>query len=107
VIFEKDVKRNYVHIRDVANCFIYGIENSKKMTGCSYNVGLDEANLSKEGLALKVKGFVPHFYIHFALIRMDPDKRNYLVSNQRLREVGSEARRSLEEGIQELRKGIN
>ena len=105
VIFEKDFKRNYVHIRDVADCFIHCIENSEKMIGRPYNVGLDSANLSKEELALKVKQYVPNFYIHFAEVGSDPDKRNYIVSNQRLREAGFEAKRSLDDGIQELIKG--
>jgi len=48
---------------------------------------------------------VPNFYIHFGPVGSDPDKRNYIVSNQRLREAGFEARRSLEEGIRELLKG--
>lgn len=105
VIFEKDFKRNYIHIRDVADCFLYCIENSSRMTGRPYNAGLDAANLSKEELALKVKEYVANFYIHFSEVGSDPDKRNYIVSNQRLREAGFEAKRSLEEGIQELLKG--
>lgn len=105
VIFEKDFKRNYVHIRDVADCFVHGIENSDKMVGRPYNVGLDEANLSKEQLALKIKEYVPNFYLHFSEIGSDPDKRNYIVSNQRLRETGFEAKRSLDDGIVELMKG--
>lgn len=105
VIFEKDFKRNYIHIRDVADCFIYCIERAEKMVGRPYNVGLDEANLSKEQLALKVKEYVPNFYIHFSEIGSDPDKRNYIVSNQRLREAGFEAKRSLDLGIKELLKG--
>jgi nucleoside-diphosphate-sugar epimerase len=68
-------------------------------------VGLDAANLSKEELALKIKEYVPRLYLHFAEVGSDPDKRNYIVSNRRLREAGFEARRSLEEGIQELLKG--
>ncbi|HEV8723656.1 MAG TPA: NAD(P)-dependent oxidoreductase [Candidatus Binatia bacterium] len=105
VIFEKDFKRNYIHIRDVADCFVYCIENSKRMEGRPYNAGLDAANLSKEELALQIKHYVPNFYVHFADVGSDPDKRNYIVSNQRLREAGFEAKRSLEEGIQELLKG--
>jgi nucleoside-diphosphate-sugar epimerase len=105
VIFEKDFKRNYVHIRDVADAFIHCIKNQDKMIGKPYNLGLDRANLSKAELAAKVKEFVPDFYIHFSEIGSDPDKRNYIVSNQRLREAGFEARRSLDEGIQELLKG--
>ena len=105
VIFEKDFKRNYIHIRDVADCFIHCIENSKKMAGRPYNAGLDSANLSKEALALKIKEYVPNFYIHFGQVGTDPDKRNYIVSNQRLRDAGFEAKRSLDSGIQELLKG--
>jgi nucleoside-diphosphate-sugar epimerase len=75
------------------------------MVGRPYNLGLDAANLSKEELALKVKEHVPNFYIHFAPIGSDPDKRNYVVSNQRLREAGFEARRTLDDGIRELLKG--
>lgn len=105
VLFEKDFKRNFVHIRDVADCFLHCIAHADRMVGRPYNVGLDSANLSKEQLALKIKEHVPQLYIHFAPIGSDPDKRNYIVSNQRLREAGFEARRSLDEGIQELIKG--
>jgi len=105
VVFEKDFKRNYIHIRDVADCFVHCIENFKQMAGRPYNAGLDAANLSKEELALKIKDYVPNFYVHFAQVGSDPDKRNYVVSNQRLREAGFEARRSLDDGIRELLKG--
>ena len=105
IIFEKDFKRNYVHIRDVADCFLYCMKNSGRMAGKAYNVGLDAANLSKGELALKVKEYVPSLFIHFSEIGSDPDRRNYLVSNQRLREAGFEAKRSLDDGIKELIKG--
>lgn len=107
VIFEKDFKRNYVHIRDVADCFLHCIDNSPAMIGRPYNVGLDAANLSKEELALKVKEHVSKFYIHFSEVGSDPDKRNYIVSNQRLREAGFEAKRGLDEGIAELVKAYS
>ncbi len=105
VIFEKDFKRNYIHIRDVADCMVHCIENAGSMVGRPYNAGLDDANLSKEELANKVREYLPNFYIHFAPIGSDPDKRNYIVSNQRLREAGFEATRGLDDGIQELIKG--
>jgi nucleoside-diphosphate-sugar epimerase len=105
VIFEKDFKRNYVHIRDVADCFIHCMENPGPMIGRPFNLGLDSANLSKEELAMKIKEHLPNYYIHFSELGSDPDKRNYIVSNQRLREAGFEAKRSLDEGIVELIKG--
>lgn len=105
IIFEKHFNRNYVHIRDVADCIIHCIENAKHMVGRPYNVGLEAANLSKEELVLKIKEHVPNFHIHFSEVGSDPDKRNYIVSNQRLREAGFEAQRSIDEGIKELLKG--
>ena len=105
VIFEKDFKRNFVHIRDVADCFIHCIRNFDQMKGQPYNVGLDAANISKEELAFAIKEHVPNFFIHFSEVGSDPDKRNYVVSNQRLRDAGFEAKRSLSHGIQELIKG--
>jgi len=104
VIFEKDFKRNYIHIRDVADCFVHCIDNADKMVGRPYNLGLDDANLSKEQLAVKIQQYVPNFYLHFSEIGSDPDKRDYIVSNQRLKEAGFEAKRTLDEGIPELLK---
>jgi nucleoside-diphosphate-sugar epimerase len=105
VLFEKDFKRNFVHVRDVADCFLFALANAGRMAGRPYNLGLDSANLSKEDLALTVKKHVPNFYIHFAPIGEDPDKRNYIVSSARLKEAGFEAKRSLDDGIRELIKG--
>jgi nucleoside-diphosphate-sugar epimerase len=104
VIFEKDFKRNYIHIRDVADAMLHAMENTAAMTGKPYNLGLDEANLSKEELALKVKEHFPKFYIHFAAIGEDPDKRNYIVSNERLMKAGFKASRDIDFGIRELTK---
>lgn len=105
VIFEKHFKRNYIHIRDVADCFLHCLANPDRMVGRPFNVGLDDANLSKEELALKIKEHVPSFFIHFSEVGSDPDKRNYIVSNARLRDAGFAARRSLDDGIRELLKG--
>jgi nucleoside-diphosphate-sugar epimerase len=77
------------------------------MAGQAYNAGLDDANLSKEELALSIKKQLPNFYIHFAEVGSDPDKRNYIVSNQKLREAGFQAKRSIEEGIGELIMGYS
>ena len=105
VIYEKDFKRNYIHIRDVADCYLHCIENARAMVGKPYNAGLENANLSKEELALAIQNRVPGFYIHFSELGQDPDKRNYIVSNQRLSETGFDASRSLDQGIEELLKG--
>lgn len=105
IIFEKHFKRNYIHIRDVARCFEHCIVNFEKMKGNAYNVGLQEANLSKEELALKIKEHVPGFFIHFSEIGNDPDKRNYIVSNEKIMATGFRCIYSLDFGIKELIRG--
>lgn len=102
VIFEKDFKRNFIHVRDVADCFVHCLANGTAMAGRAFNAGLDAANVSKEELALLVQEQVAGFHVVFSEIGTDPDKRNYIVSNQRLREAGFEAKRSLADGIAEL-----
>jgi nucleoside-diphosphate-sugar epimerase len=74
------------------------------MRGEAYNVGLNKANLSKAELAAKIQAYVPSFYVHYAEVGSDPDKRNYIVSNEKIRLRGFEAKRSLDEGIQQLLK---
>lgn len=105
VIFEKDFKRNFVHIRDVADCFLHCIEHGASMAGRAYNLGLDSANLSKADLAAKIRKRVPSFHVEYSETGSDPDKRNYIVSSARLREAGFEAKRTLGNGIDELVKG--
>ena len=105
VLFEHHFKRNYIHVRDVARAFVHSVKNFDAMKGRPYNAGLDLANLSKGELAEKVKEYLPKFHIVHSEIGQDPDKRNYVVSNQRLRDAGFEAIHTLEQGIPELIKG--
>lgn len=102
VLFEEHFKRNFIHVRDVAHAFHFGITNFSKMKGEAYNVGLSSANLSKRELCEKIKTFVPELYIHSATIGEDPDKRDYIVSNDKLESLGWKPRVSLEEGIREI-----
>ena len=104
VIFEQHFKRNFIHIRDVADCFVHAITHRQDMVGQPFNVGLDIANISKQDLAEAIRTQVPRFHIEYSGIGRDPDQRNYIVSNQKLRQAGFEAAVSLEQGIQELIK---
>lgn len=105
VLYEKDFKRNYVHVKDVARCFEYCIKNYESMKNHAYNVGLDSANLSKEELAEKVKQHIPKLDITYKDIDNDPDKRNYIVSSKKLMDSGFECKYDLDYGIEEIIKG--
>ena len=105
VLFEAHFKRNYVHVRDVAAAFIHSMENFDAMKNQAYNVGLSDANLSKMELCLEIKKQVPDFTIMESAIGEDPDKRNYIVSNEKIEKTGFKAKVSIQQGIAELIKG--
>jgi len=105
VLFEADFKRNYIHIRDVANAFLHGLANFETMKNEPYNVGLSDANLSKRELCEKIREHVPEFVFMEAPIGEDPDKRDYIVSNEKIEATGFMPAHSLDDGIRELIKG--
>ena len=105
VLFEEHFRRNYIHVRDVANAFIFGLDNYDKMKGEPFNVGLSSANLTKRQLCEKIKEHFPEFHIISAPIGEDPDKRDYLVSNEKIESLGWKPEYSLDDGIKELIKG--
>ncbi|QWV05338.1 NAD-dependent epimerase/dehydratase [Pseudoalteromonas shioyasakiensis] len=107
VLFESHFKRNYIHIRDVTRAFLHGLENFETMKGEAYNVGLSDANLSKLELCQKIQKQVPQFTFLEAPIGEDPDKRDYIVSNDKVEATGFLPKYSLEDGISELVKGYN
>jgi nucleoside-diphosphate-sugar epimerase len=104
VLFEGHFKRNYLHIQDAADAFLHALDHFDAMKGRCYNVGLEDANLSKIELCELIKGHLPQFQYVESAIGSDPDKRNYIVSNERIKEAGFVAKTSLHEGIEQLIK---
>jgi nucleoside-diphosphate-sugar epimerase len=106
VVFEGHAKRNYLHVRDVARAFLHAIDHFDAMAGEAYNVGLSDANLSKLELCAKIKRHLPNFVYLEAPVGEDPDKRDYIVSNEKIERTGFRPAYSLDQGIEELIKGI-
>ena len=105
VVFEGHFKRNYIHVRDVVRVFQHGLAHFDTLKGKAYNVGLDDANLSKLELCAVIRKHLPKFVYLEAPIGEDPDKRDYIVSNARIAAAGFKPEWSLDRGIQELIKG--
>ena len=105
-LFEHNFRRNFIHVEDVANTFkhfvldyyLYGAQ----FNGEAFNVGLSSANLNKLQLCEKIKEIVPNFVIKTSDFSSDPDKRDYIVSNKKLEDIGWSATHSIEDGIKEL-----
>jgi len=107
VLFESHFKRNYIHIRDISNVFFHGIENYDNLKGEAYNVGLSDANLSKMELCKKIKNHISDFHIFESEIAEDPDKRDYIVSNEKIEATGWKRNFSIDDGIKELIKAYS
>lgn len=105
VLFESHFKRNYIHVRDITLAFQHAIANQKTMSGEVYNVGLSEANVSKWELCEIIQKQLPNFTFMQAEVGVDPDQRNYIVSNEKIESTGFQTKYSLETGIKELIKG--
>jgi nucleoside-diphosphate-sugar epimerase len=105
VLFESHFIRNYIHVRDIANTFLFMIENYQECNNNAFNVGLTEANCTKLELAQTIQKYVPDLVIVENNFKQDFDQRKYMVSNAKLESKGWKPEFSLEDGIQELIMG--
>jgi nucleoside-diphosphate-sugar epimerase len=106
VLFESHFKRNFIHVRDVARAFLHVVDRFEEMKGQIYNVGLSNANMSKLELCRQIQKHLPAFMIHESNVGQDPDKRDYIVSNEKIERTGYKPAFSLDDGIRELVKGF-
>lgn len=104
LVFEGSFKRNFLHVRDAADAFIFAMEHFDEMKGRTFNCGLSDANLSKLELCAEIKKQLPSFVYIEAPVGTDPDKRDYIVSNARIEALGYRPQYSLADGISELIK---
>tara|TARA_B110000971_G_C19973594_1_gene483834 strand:- start:678 stop:1505 length:828 start_codon:yes stop_codon:yes gene_type:complete len=104
LLYEPHFRRNYIHILDVVGGMIFGIKNFSDLKGNIYNLGLSEANLTKEQLCLEIQKIVEDFKFEIDKDGKDEDKRDYFVSNQKIEKKGFKATHSLHDGIKELKK---
>ena len=78
----------FISAMSSARLFAFTIEHFDGMKGRPYNFGLEDANLSKLELCAIIKRHLPSFVYLEAPIGEDPDKRDYVVSNQRILSTG-------------------
>jgi nucleoside-diphosphate-sugar epimerase len=101
VIFEPNFKRNFLHVRDACRAFSFMV-GRHDLTG-PFNLGLPTANMTKWELAEKVCDVLGLSKNVLSVgAGVDPDRRNYIVSNNKILRTGFEFRHSLEEGIKEV-----
>ncbi len=101
LIYEKDFRRSFIHVQDMAKAIIFAIQNISNMTNQIYNVGSKDLSFTKEEIANLLKNKLD-FQLVFAEVDSDPEYRNHKINFTRLRNLGFEPKISLQEGIDEL-----
>jgi nucleoside-diphosphate-sugar epimerase len=104
VVYESHFMRTFIHVKDIANVFLFAIENSNQMKDNVYNVGSDNMNFSKKEVCEIIKKELPNCYFNYADVGEDADKRNYVVSYEKIKKLGFKTTITLEEGIKDLIK---
>ena len=105
VVFERNFKRNFIHVEDVASAFLFMLYGYEFYKGEVFNVGLSSANLSKQELLEKIQSHVKDFAVSYNDYYEDPDKRDYIVSNAKIEETGWKPEWDLDRGIKQLIQG--
>ena len=103
MVYQPEFMRTFIHVRDLCKSFVFGIENSDKMSGEVYNVGSNKLNYSKREVCEMIKektGCV----VTYNDFDSDKDHRDYVVSYNKINTLGFDTTLTLEEGIDELIK---
>ena len=103
-LFEPHFRRNYIHLNDVVEGFVFGIKNFDLLKSEIYNLGLSEANLTKQQLCEEIQKIITDFKFEISKDGFDADKRDYFVSNEKIEKKGFKAKTLLSDGIKELVK---
>ena len=101
VIYQSSAMRTFIHVRDMAMSFLFGIINSDEMKGEVYNCGSNDLNYSKRDVCEMIKEKTG-CYIHYNDFDYDKDNRDYEVSYDKLQSLGFDVSVTVEEGINEL-----
>lgn len=106
VIYESHFMRTFIHVKDIARAFLFAIDNHEKMKNNVYNIGSNSMNFSKKDVCEIIKSKISDSYFNYADVGQDADKRNYIVSYEKINKLGFDTTISLKTGIDELIKTI-
>lgn len=106
VIYESHFMRTFIHVKDIARVFLFAIDNHGDMKNNVYNVGSDTMNYSKKDVCDLIKTKISDSYFNFADVGQDADKRNYVVSYEKINKLGYQTTITLDLGIDELVKTL-
>ncbi len=101
ILYEQYFRRTFIHVTDMAESFLFAIENIHQMRDQIYNVGSVDMNLTKRQIADEI-GKKVKYYLHPADYEKDADKRDYVVNYNKIADLGFKPSTSLSTGIHQL-----
>lgn len=101
-VFDGHFRRNYIHIDDIVRAFIMGMERCFEF-GQVYNLGNDSINTTKQQLVETICRITNATWTEDSE-KTDTDKRDYVVSSEKIGLRGFEPTRNLEYGINEIKQ---
>ena len=112
LIYQKDYSRSFVHIQDVVDGILLGLDAPlDQIRGEIFNLGGEHGNLTKEEIVSIIRDELAETRIRYGDHNFSGDMRNIRVSYKKIQKIlGFHASRSVREGIQEviglLRSGL-
>ncbi len=105
LVYEKHFRRTFIHVYDMARCVHFVMERWNTMKNETYNVGHESMNFTKEDVVRILQDKLS-FYVHFAAVGTDADKRDYEVSYAKIGEHGFRTEIDIHRGVDELIAGL-
>jgi nucleoside-diphosphate-sugar epimerase len=112
IIYQRGYSRSFVHVRDVVNGIILGLEAAEeKVRGRIYNLGSEAGNYTKDEIVGLVIKRLPETVVTYKDMTFGGDMRDIAVSFEHIRrELGFTATLTVDDGVREivqvLRDGI-
>lgn len=100
VLFDSFAKRTFMHVEDVADCYIFTMNNYDSMKGEVFNAGGNHLNYSKAEIANTIKEKIDYNIINSEI--KDKDLRHFIVEFDKIEKAGFIPKISIEQGIDEI-----
>jgi nucleoside-diphosphate-sugar epimerase len=103
VVYQPEFIRSFIHVQDMAKSFLLGVQKWKKMIGNSYNIGSDKMSYSKQDVC-EIISRETKCLVYYENFDYDRDHRNYEVSYEKIKKLGFDTTKTVEDGVKELIK---